>query len=332
MVIWLQFIACTIVIVYSGSRLSLYGDVIAGKTGMGQTWIGVVLMASVTSLPELITGISSVAVYNLPNIAAGDVLGSCMFNLLILAALDIGRRQAPLFSRAHQGQILTAAFGIILLGLTSMGILEANAIPTIGWIGASSFLLFGLYLAAMRIVFRYERKRVGELVNAVAQEARYAHLSKRAAYLRFAAYAAIIVAAATYLPYVADEIATATGLGRTFVGSILVAMATSLPEVAVSRAALRMDAVDLAVGSMLGSNLFNIAILAIDDVVYVHGSLLAHVSGNHALTAVAAMVMTAMLMVALMYRAKQRLVFISWESLGIFLIYAITVFFLYWKR
>jgi len=84
-VIWIQFAACTAIILYSGTRLSLYGDVIAEKSGLGRTWIGVILMASVTSLPELVTGISSVAIYNLPNIAAGDVLGSCMFNLLILA-------------------------------------------------------------------------------------------------------------------------------------------------------------------------------------------------------------------------------------------------------
>lgn len=149
MVIWLQFAGCTALIIFSGSRLSMYGDVIAEKTGMGQTWIGVVLMASVTSLPELITGISSVRIYNLPNIAAGDVLGSCMFNLLILAALDVGRRQAPISSIAHQGQVLTAAFGIVFLGLTGISILAANSIPTLGRISVSSFLLLGLYFVAM---------------------------------------------------------------------------------------------------------------------------------------------------------------------------------------
>jgi cation:H+ antiporter len=78
--VWLQFLACTAVIVFAGTRLTEYSDVIAEKTGLGRTWIGVVLMASVTSLPELMTGISSVVIFDLPNIAAGDVLGSCMFN------------------------------------------------------------------------------------------------------------------------------------------------------------------------------------------------------------------------------------------------------------
>jgi cation:H+ antiporter len=332
MFLWLQFILCTIAIVYAGARLSLYGDVVAEKTGMGQTWIGVILMASVTSLPELIAAISAVAVYGVPDIAVGGVLGSCMFNLVILAALDIGRRQAPISSLVHQGQVLTAAFGIILLGVAGGGLLEAKAIPAIGWIGATSFLLLAVYLVAMRLVFRYEKKRVSEIVTAVAKEMRYDHVSRKMAYRRFAAFATVIVAGAAYLPHVADEIALATGLGRTFVGSILVAVATSLPEVIVSHAALRMDAADLAVGNMLGSNLFNIAILAIADIAYVHGSIFAHVSSTQALTAVAAMVMTATLMVALVYRPMHKLLFITWESLGIFLIYVVTTFFLYLKR
>jgi cation:H+ antiporter len=332
MFLWLQFALCTVVIVYCGSRLSQYGDVIAEKTGMGHTWIGVVLMASVTSLPELIAAISAVAVYDLPNIAVGGLLGSCMFNLLILAALDIGRRQAPLSSLVHQGQVLTAAFGIILLGLTGGGIMEASAIPSIGWIAATSFLLLAIYLLAMRLVFRYEKKRVSEMVSAAAMELRYDHVSSTTAYRRFAAFAVIIVIAATYLPHIADGIALATGLGRTFVGSILVAVATSLPEVIVSHAALRIDAPDLAVGNMLGSNLFNIAILAIADIAFLRGSIFSHVSSTQALTAIAAMVMTATLMVALVYRPKHKLLFVTWESLGIFLVYAVTTVFLYLRR
>ena len=79
MIVWLQFGICAAVILLAGVKLSYYGDIIAEKTGLGRTWIGVVLLASVTSLPELITGISSVALVGVPDIAAGDVLGSCMF-------------------------------------------------------------------------------------------------------------------------------------------------------------------------------------------------------------------------------------------------------------
>src|ERR671924_1870012 len=94
--IWIQFGLCTAIILVAGTQLSKYGDIIAEKTGLSRTWVGVILMASVTSLPELITGISSVTVYDLPNIAAGDVIGSCMFNILIIALLDYKIDATPL--------------------------------------------------------------------------------------------------------------------------------------------------------------------------------------------------------------------------------------------
>ena len=332
MLIWLQFLVCTLVIVYGGSRLSHYGDVIAEKTGMGRTWIGVVLMASATSLPELFTGISSVAIFNSPNIAAGDVLGSCMFNLLILAMLDVGRRVAPISTLAHQGQILTASFGVLLLGLTTISLLAGQSLPTLGWIGVYSLVIPLVYLGAMRLVFIYERRRIAEFLSEVKEEARYDQISRSAAYRRFAFYAVIIVVAATYLPYVADQLAAITGLGRTFVGSILVALSTSLPEIVVGRAALQMGAVDLAVGNVLGSNLFNLLILAIDDLFFLKGPLLSSVSAAHAVTACAAMTMTAITVIALMYRSKKRVLWFSWDSIGVFLVYVLTVVLLYLKR
>jgi cation:H+ antiporter len=332
MLIWLQFIACTALIVFCGSRLSQYGDVIAEKSGMGRTWIGVVLMASVTSLPELITGISSVALFHVPDIAAGDVLGSCMINLLILAVLDIGRRKPPISSQAHQGQILTAAFGILLLGVTGISIVSGSAIPTAGWIGTSSLVALALYLVAMRTIFKYERRRVSEFLSAVAEESRYDHLSKSSVYRRFGLCALAIAAAGMYLPHVADQIALATGWGRTFVGSMFVALATSLPEVVVSQAALRIGAVDLAVGNILGSNLFNIAILGIDDIAYVRGPLLRDIAATHAITAIAAMTMTSFVMVALVFRTQKKVLSFSWDSLGIMLTYVITNWLLFLKR
>jgi cation:H+ antiporter len=306
--------------------------VIAEKSGLGRTWIGVILMASVTSLPELVTGISSVAIYSLPNIAAGDVLGSCMFNLLILAMLDIKRNGSPISALAHQGHVLTAAFGIVLLGLVAISILASDQIPAIGWIGLYSPLFALTYVVAMRIVFRYERTRAAGFVSDAVEGLQYGYLSKSGTYGQFGVHALVIVAAATYLPHLGDEIATITGLGRTFVGSIFIALATSLPEIVVSRAALKMGAVDLAVGNILGSNLFNIAILAIDDAFFLQGPILANIEPSHTITAVAAMTMTAIVTIALTYRSEKRILLFPWESVGVALVYVLTSLVLYAKR
>ncbi len=133
MLLWLGFVVCTGAIIYSGTGLSKYGDIIAEKTGLGRAWIGIVLMASVTSLPELVTGISSVTYANVPNIAVGDVLGSCVFNMLIFTLLDAVHGPIPISTKAHPGHVLSAAFGILLLSIVCLGIFLRKEIPPIGW-------------------------------------------------------------------------------------------------------------------------------------------------------------------------------------------------------
>jgi len=91
MILWIGLILCTSVIVYAGTRLSKYGDIIAEKTGLGGTWIGVVLLASVTSLPELVTGISSVTYAGVPDIAIGNVIARetavCIMQATVVSSL-----------------------------------------------------------------------------------------------------------------------------------------------------------------------------------------------------------------------------------------------------
>jgi cation:H+ antiporter len=334
MLVWLQFVALTGVILFAGTNLSRYADIIAEKTGLGRTFIGVVLLASVTSLPELITGLSSVAVFGVPDIAVGDVLGSCMFNLLILALADVAAGGQPLSARAHQGQVLTAAFGILLLGLVSLTLVAGAVVPAIGWISIASIVLLALYLLATRLIFLYERRRIAEFVREVAEEARYEHISKRRAYGMYTLYAALIVAAAGYLPHLGEQIAAMTGLGQTFVGNMFIATSTSLPEIIVSFAALRLGAVDMVYGNLLGSNLFDVAILAIDDFFYRSGPLYLSVTANHVLAALTAMVMTAIVIIGLTYRVtrKRPLPIMAWDTLSLVLMYVVAAALLYRTR
>ncbi len=88
LLIWLQFVLCAGLIGIAGVRLSRYGDAIAGHTGLSRNWIGLVLLATVTSLPELVTGLSAVTLAAAPDIAVGDVLGSCVFNLGRIQPVD----------------------------------------------------------------------------------------------------------------------------------------------------------------------------------------------------------------------------------------------------
>lgn len=326
---WLLFFLCTAIILVAGFNLSKYGDTIADLTGLGRTWIGVVLLASVTSLPELITGFSSSAIFIVPDIAVGDVLGSCMFNLLIIALLDAIHGSTPISARVHQGQILTATFGILLLSLVSVAIVMGDMLPSIGWVGISSLIFIALYLLAMRTVFVYEQRRISEFVVEMKTEVRKRYRSASRIYALFSLNAALIIAAATYLPQLGAELAEATGLGQTFFGVVFVALATSLPEVVVAIAALRIGAIDMAIGNIYGSNLFNIGILALDDFFYMPGPLLASVSPSHIIAALAATTMTAITVIGLMYRSERKRLFIAWDALGIVVVYVLATLGLY---
>jgi cation:H+ antiporter len=160
-----SFVICSITIIFCGTKLSKYGDIIAEKSSLGRSWIGVVLMASVTSLPKLITGISSVTYANTPNIATGDVLGSCMFNILIIAFLDVIDSKTPLLSKISQGNVISAAFSIFLIIIVVVGF-SFPEIPTIGWLGFYSIIIF--YLIIMKIIFQYEKRQLSHFISKVA--------------------------------------------------------------------------------------------------------------------------------------------------------------------
>lgn len=331
MILWLQFFLCTAVIFFAGSRLSKYGDILAEKTGLGGAWIGVVLMATVTSLPELVTGISSVAWYGLADIAAGDAIGSCMFNMFILALLDIGG-SSPISSRAHTGHVLSASFGILLMGISVLGISAGSGVPALGWIGPYTLATLCIYFVAMRMIFTYEKKRVSEFVKELAEEAKYQSISMKRAGTLYTLNALLVVGAATYLPGLGGQIAEITGLGQTFVGNIFIAFATSLPEVVVTAAALRIGAVDMGVGNLFGSNLFNMAILALDDLFFSSGPILESVNRAHGFSALSAILMTSIAIIGLTYRSEKKKFFFSWDSLGIFMVYFLTIVILYQMR
>ena len=324
--IWVaaQFAACALLILLSGVRLSRYGDIIAEKTGLGGTWTGLVLMAAVTSLPELITGVSAMTVFDVPDIAAGDAIGSCMFNLAILAFLDAHNPQ-PLSARVHQGHVLSAAFGVLLLALTGVAILAGPTAPSLGWVGLHSLVFLAIYLFAVRTIFVYERQRMSQLAEELTGEIRYRDATLRRAVLLYAGNALVLVAAAAYLPGVAERFSELARLDQSFVGSLLVAASTSLPEIVVSVAAARMGAYDMAVANLFGSNIFNIAVIAVDDVFYVHGTVLSVVSHVHLVTIATAISMTAIAIIGLTFRAQRKRYRLSWESLGILACYAIGV-------
>jgi cation:H+ antiporter len=333
---WLQFAVLALLIGVAGHRLTREADAIADALALSRTWVGVALVATVTSLPELATGVTAVTWALAPNVAVGNALGACVTNLAFLAVVDLLVRGNPLYRQASQSHILAAGFGAMMLGVVVLAVLLGHAAQRAGGapaplqalpggIGPATPLLLGLYLVAVRAIFRHESDGLAGGAAAPPADARQRARLRRHA-LRFAFAALVVLLAGMRLPFVATEIAQAMGWSRSLVGTVFIAAVTTLPEMAVTVSAIRIGALDLAIGNLLGSNLFNVAILAIDDLVHPGASLLAEVSVVHATTAGVAVVMTGLAVVGLYYRPRQRLLrAVGWVSIGLVALYALNV-------
>jgi cation:H+ antiporter len=330
---WLQLALCALAIAYAGARLTRLADALGEKTGMSGSWVGLLLLAAVTSLPELATGISAVTVAHAPDIALGDVLGSTVFNLALLVVLDVLHRPETIYRRASTGHILSAGFAVIMLSLVGASVLleREQVVPRLASVGTYTPLLVLLYVLAMRSVFLYESRQTR--IEPAAGQERYVGLSLRSASLSFAAFAGVVAVAGIWLPVAGSRIADEMGWTRTFVGTLLVAGATSLPEIVVTLAALRLRALDMAIGGLLGSNLFDLLIVAVDDVFYVKGPILADVSSVHAVTAFSAVMMSGAVIVGLVYRPRQRyLRTMTVVSAALLAVYLINIYVLFVHR
>jgi cation:H+ antiporter len=315
----LQFLLCAVLIAGAGYVLCQSADQIAKATGLTGGWMGLALLATVTSLPELASGISAVTVIHAPNLAVGNALGACVFNLVFLVVIDALQPHQPIYHRASAAHLLSAAFGVVMLGFVAMSLLLPATAPALLHLGLYSPVLLALYLLALRSVFAHEQllRRKSE-PDADAGPAPQSSRQWR----RFAMAALVVLAAGSWLPSIADQLAQAMGWSRSFVGTLLMALVTTLPEIAVTLSALRLRALDMAIGNLLGSNLFNVTILAIDDIFYIRGPLLADASPVHAGTAVAAVVMSGLVMIGLVMRPQGRVLrFASWVSVGLLATY-----------
>lgn len=326
---WLQFAACVVAIGVTGPILTRSGEMIARLTGMSYSWAGLIMLATATSLPELYTGISAVSLAAAPNIALGDALGSCLFNLVMLVLLDALSREEPVWRRIDQGHILTAGFGVILIGFVgALVLVSRDGLDfQIGHVSVYSPFLMLLYFVAMRAAFFYDRRiPASEGAPAVHD----GDVPLRRAIVRYVLAALVLGAAGGWMPFAGLAVADAMGWNTTFVGTMFVAAATSLPELVVTITALRLGSADMAIGNLLGSNLFAILVIAIDDFAYREGSLFSAVSPAHAVTAFAGAIMAGILIVGLLYRPGNRFFgVIGWVSLSLLAVYLLSSYTVY---
>lgn len=324
----LGFIICASLIFFTGRNLSKYGDIIGEHLGLGKAWIGLIMMASVTSLPELVVGISSVTIVGSADLATGDVLGSCVFNLMILSVLDVFVKKEALFSKASPTHVMAGSMGIILVAMAGLGLYLPVEISITPWIGATSIAFIIVYLFAIRVIYSFERSN-NTATNTTDHHFPGAITLKKALTL-YVLNASVVVGAALFLPGFAETIALETGLGESFVGTLFLAASTSFPEMAVSFGALRSGNFDMAVGNLLGSNIFNILILAIDDIFYTKGHLLKQASDINIVSVFSVIIMTAIAIAGFAFHKREKKKFLlATDTFLILCVYIINLLILY---
>ncbi|MCS7236423.1 MAG: sodium:proton exchanger [Armatimonadota bacterium] len=323
---WLTFLGVAVLVILAGARMAYYADALAEKRGWGRSWVGLILVAATTSLPELLTGTSAV-LQGFVDIAVGDVLGSTLFNLVVLSLLDAVAGRTPLLGRLHAGHALAVGFALVVLALQGTALFWGG--PVLGPVSWYTPVALLVYLLATRLTFHYEMRRSqaeGERLALL-----YEHLPLGQVVRRYLSFGALLVVAASLLPNLAERLAEETRLGASFVGTALVGATTSLPEVVVALSAARLGAFDLAVGNVLGSNLFNGLILAWDDLLF-PGAFFHKAHENHLAAVLVALAMYGAVLVGMSYQALRKLAVLSWDTLALVGLYFLGLVWLYALR
>ena len=320
---WIVFVAASAILVLAAVKMAQYGDVIAVRTRLGGMFVGALLLAGATSLPELLTTINSFG-QGVPGLAAGNMLGSNMFNMLLLAVLDLLNQQARILRRVAMTHALTAALAAAMIGMVVFFIL-ADIPLKIGWLGVDSLLLILVYIAGIRLIQQNGQASSTALEAPEGEEG----MALWRAVLGFAIATTVLVVVTPYLVSSSTEIAEITGLGTGFVGTTLLAMVIFLSETVVVIAAARLGAYDMAVGNLFGSNVFNMFALGLSDLFYTQGRFLGSIDPAFALVGMLGLLLTLLALVGNIARVERRLLFVEADALLIILVYAGGMIFLY---
>lgn len=324
---WILFTVASAAVVVAAYQLAKYGDVISVRTGLGGLLIGTIFLAGATSLPEFIASISSFR-QGVPDLAAGNFFGSNMVNMALLAIVDLVHYRVPLLRRVAVTHTLTAALGIALMTVAVLFML-ADIDLAIGWVGVDSLILILLYFGGVWLIQQEGKLDSVITVGDTAVEPAAGFPSLRAGIIGFVVSAAVLMGVVPLLVKASTDIAAQTGLGTSFVGTALLSVITSLPELLAALAAVRLGSTDLAVGNLFGSSVFNMLAVGVSDFFYLEGRFLGAIDPAFALVGLLAILLTNMALLANLARVERRILFIEVDAIAIIVVYLLGMYLLF---
>ena len=321
-----MFAASAAAIALAGFRLSWVADELADRTGMGEVIAGALFVGAATSLPGAITSVSTAA-QGAPGIAVGNALGGLTAQTAFIAIADLFYRRANLEHAA--ASVTGLAQGVLLVVLLALPLIAAAEPPVTLWgVHPASPLVIIVYGFGLKLLNDIKRGPMWKPVQTDETREPISEAepgpdaaSDRSLWLRFCLYAGVTAVAGYFIGESAIALVQATGLSESAVGTVFAAVANSLPELVTAIAAVRIGAVSLAVGDVIGGNAFEVMFLSAADFAY-DGSIYAEMTGGDMATALIAMLMTGVLLLGMLRREKSGVAGIGFESALVLLIYA----------
>lgn len=328
------FIAAGAVVWFAGTRLARYADAFAEKTGIGRVAVGMVLLGSVTSLPEITIATTS-TLQGTPLLSITDVLGSAALNVVILAIADASFGRGALTSIQGSSRVmLQGVLGIIIMAL-SVGAYVAGDVLFIG-IGVWSWLMFAVYVCSILLLTKARQGDAWRPLDAdeerevVDNEAEQWSLKRLVLLIAFAA-AGILVAGVT-LAQTGSALAEQSGLGLSFFGAVFLAVTTSLPEVSMTIALARRRQYEMAISGIFGTNVFNVTIIVLVDALHPGGPILPEVGRPASVGALLGIVLTSIFLIGLIERRDRVFLRMGYDSIAVLLTYVAGLVVLYLVR
>ena len=328
---WLEFFISAIIIILAGIRLTVCADKLSDQLQFGKVWVGIILLGVATSLPEAITSLTAIISLQANDLAIGNLLGSNNFNPMLIVVMDALYRRGSITNALtpNASYQVSARFAILLTLLVIFDIMFNGAFPTfhLGPVSVGGLLIAIFYFVGIKRL-----AKLGAGTVAVENPGTKKRVSVNRLWAEMAASAVFVVVGAIWVAGSADTIAAETGLGRTFVGSIFLAIVTSLPEMVVSISALRLGALDLAIGNIFGSNMANMFIVSFCGLFHRRGPILATVKPTHMFTGALSLLLMHILIKGISTRNKKTFLGFGWDSIVMVLVFTLGTIYLYHVR
>jgi len=220
--------------------------------------------------------------------------------------------------RQSRGQhALSASSAVLMIGMSVFFLLNKWTWK-LGWVGLDSLLLMLAYLGMLYFIHIEQTEHAHEVEPHELPED---FPSLRRGLAGFSIAAITLLFLTPWMVDASNRIAEITGLGATFVGTTLVALVTSLPELVTTLAAIKIGASDMAIGNLFGSNMFNMFALGLTDLFYTDGRFFAITDPAFVSIGLLGLLMTALGLIGNLARFKRRPLFFESDALALLVIY-----------